>query len=276
MPLLHALVLGVVQGLSEFLPISSSGHLLVVPWLFGWNDLDDASVKKAFDVALHLGTLVAVLGYFRRDVIELVREGVASACHPRRAHTPSGRLAWLLVLSAVPAAVVGALFDSAIEEHLGTPGIIAVSLVVFGAVLAVADRRSGQRILADLGARQALLIGAAQVLALNPGTSRSGITISAALLLGVRRDDAARFAFLMSLPVIVGAVVFKVGGLVADGVPGDLLAPMAVGIAAAAVSGWVAVWGMLALVRTRTFMPFVLYRVVLAGVIAMVLAAGWR
>ena len=276
MPLLHAFVLGLVQGFSEFLPISSSGHLLVVPWLFGWNDLDDASVKKAFDVALHVGTLVAVLAYFRRDVVDVVRGGLVSLRNPTGPHSPAGRLAWLLVLSAIPAAVVGAAFDDVIEQQLGTPGIIAVSLVLFGGVLAFADRRTGQRMMAGLGWRDALLIGAAQVLALNPGTSRSGITIAAALLLGVRRDDAARFAFLMSLPVIIGAVVFKVGGLVADGVPGDLVAPMLVGIATAAVSGWLAVWGTLRLVRTRTFTPFVIYRVALAGVIGVVLLAGWR
>jgi undecaprenyl-diphosphatase len=276
MPLVHAIVLGIVQGLSEFLPISSSGHLLVVPWLFGWSDLDDVSVKKAFDVALHIGTLAAVVAYFRRDLIAVVRDGLVSLRRPRGPHTPSGRLAWLLVLSAVPAAAAGALFDDVIERRLGTPGIIAASLVLFGAVLAVADRRVAHGLLASIGVREALIIGTAQVLALNPGTSRSGITISAALLLGIRRDDAARFAFLMSLPVTVGAVVFKVGGLVRDGVPDGLLAPMLVGIAAAAVSGWVAVWGTLRLVRTRTFTPFVLYRVALASVILVVLAAGWR
>lgn len=276
MPLLHAIVLGIVQGLSEFLPISSSGHLLVVPWLLDWNDLDDPSVKKAFDVALHIGTLAAVVGYFRRDLVVLVADGLASARRPRGPHTASGRLAWLLVLSALPAAAVGALFDDVIERRLGTPGIIAASLVVFAGVLAVADRQRTHRLMASIGTREALIIGMAQVLALNPGTSRSGITISAALLVGLRRDDAARFAFLMSLPVTVGAVVFKVGGLAADGIPQDLVMPMVVGIAAAAVSGWAAVWGTLRLVRTRTFTPFVVYRVAFAALIVVVLAAGWR
>lgn len=276
MPLLHAIVLGIVQGLSEFLPISSSGHLLVVPWLLDWNDLDDPSVKKAFDVALHIGTLAAVIGYFRRDLVTLVRDGLASAWRPRGPHTASGRLAWLLVLSALPAAAVGALFDDVIERRLGTPGIIAASLVVFAGVLAVADRRPTHRLMASIGTREALIIGVAQVLALNPGTSRSGITISAALLVGLRRDDAARFAFLMSLPVTVGAVIYKVGGLVADGVPNDLVMPMMVGIAAAAASGWAAVWGTLRLVRTRSFTPFVVYRVAFAALIVTVLATGWR
>jgi undecaprenyl-diphosphatase len=185
-------------------------------------------------------------------------------------------LAWLLVLSALPAAAVGALFDDVIERRLGTPGIIAASLVVFAGVLAVADRRPTHRLMASIGTREALIIGVAQVLALNPGTSRSGITISAALLVGLRRDDAARFAFLMSLPVTVGAVIYKVGGLVADGVPNDLVMPMMVGIAAAAASGWAAVWGTLRLVRTRSFTPFVVYRVAFAALIVTVLAAGWR
>lgn len=276
MPLLHAIVLGIVQGLSEFLPISSSGHLLVVPWLLDWNDLDDVSVKKAFDVALHIGTLAAVLAYFRRDLVELVRHGLTSLRRPGGPHSTSGRLAWLLMLSAVPAAAVGALFDDIIERRLGTPGIIAVSLVVFGAVLAIADRRSAQRLMTAIGVREALIIGTAQILALNPGTSRSGITISAALLLGIRRDDAARFAFLMSVPITTGAVVFKVGGLLRDGVPDGLLVPMLAGIATAGVAGWAAVWGTLRLVRTRTFTPFVLYRVGLASLILVVLAAGWR
>lgn len=276
MPLLHAIVLGLVQGLSEFLPISSSGHLLVVPWLLDWNDLEDPSVKKAFDVALHIGTLAAVVGYFRRDLVALVHDGLVSARHPRGPHTASGRLAWLLVLSALPAAAVGGLFDDVIERRLGTPAIIAASLVVFAGVLAFADRRMTHRLMASIGTREALIIGVAQVLALNPGTSRSGITISAALLVGLRRDDAARFAFLMSLPVTVGAVMYKVGGLVADGVPNDLVMPMLVGIAAAAVSGWAAVWGTLRLVRTRSFTPFVVYRVAFAALIVTVLAAGWR
>ncbi|MFZ9123720.1 MAG: undecaprenyl-diphosphate phosphatase, partial [Ilumatobacteraceae bacterium] len=136
MPLLHAIVLGIVQGLTEFLPISSSGHLQIVPWLFGWNDFDDAGVKKAFDVALHLGTLAAVVFHFRRDVMLLVRKGLSKPPLDR-----DGRLAWLLVLTAVPAALVGALFETWIDDELGTPFVIACSLVVFGLLLGWIDRR---------------------------------------------------------------------------------------------------------------------------------------
>ena len=137
MPILHAIVLGLVQGLSEFLPISSSGHLLLVPWLFGWDDFDSADVEKAFDVALHLGTLVAAIFYFRKDLAVYVREGLRLVIRRERPTTPEGRLAWLLVLSTVPAAVVGAVLESWIDETLGTPVIIAISLIVFGLAVGV-------------------------------------------------------------------------------------------------------------------------------------------
>lgn len=280
MPILHAIVLGLVQGLSEFLPISSSGHLLLVPWLAGWDDFAGAglgpSVKKSFDVALHLGTLVALVAYFRRDLVVYAREGAALVVSRRRPASPEGRLAWLLVLSALPGAAVGALFEAFIDERLGTPVIIAVSLIVFGVLLWWSDRRGGGRQIADYRMRDALVVGAAQALALNPGTSRSGITMAAARLLGFDRDAAARASFLMAVPITAGAVVFKVGGLVADGVPDGLIAPMAVGIAASAVSGWVAVWGLLRLVRTRTFGIFVGYRIVLGLGVLAVVASGLR
>ena len=272
MPLFHAIVLGIVQGLTEFLPISSSGHLTIVPWLFGWSDFDDAGVKKAFAVALHLGTLAAVVFHFRRDVVLLVRRGLSKPPLDRE-----GRLAWLLVVTAVPAAIVGALFETWIDDELGTPFVIACSLVVFGVLLGWIDRRRrGSRDVEDLTLRDALLVGGAQVLALNPGTSRSGVTMTAALALGYGREAAVRLSFLMSLPIIAGAGAVKVAGLVSDGVPEGLLVPMIVGVATAAVAGWVAVWGLLRLVRTRTFAPFVLYRIGLALLIFVVLAAGWR
>jgi undecaprenyl-diphosphatase len=276
MPILHAVVLGLVQGLSEFLPISSSGHLLLVPWLFGWDDFDDASVKKAFDVALHLGTFVAVVAYFRHDLVVYVREGLRLLWNRERPATTQGRIAWLLVLATVPAAAVGALFESWIEERLGTPTIIAISLIGFGLLLWWADRRTGRRVVEDFRTRDALVVGAAQALALNPGTSRSGITITAARQIGFDRDSAARLSFLMSLPVIAGAIVLKVGRLVAEGMPEGLLAPMLVGIATSCASGWFAVWGTLRLVRTRSFTPFVVYRVALGVLVLVVVAAGWR
>ena len=209
MPILHAIILGLVQGLSEFLPISSSGHLLLVPWLFNWHDFDNTAIEKAFDVALHLGTLVAVVGYFWKELVVYVREGIRLVVHRERPATPEGRLAWLLVLSSIPAAIAGALFEKTIDNKLGKPGLIAVSLIVFGVLLAVADRRSGVRTLPEFQRDDAVKVGAAQVLALNPGTSRSGITMTAARFLGFSRDAAARASFLMAIPVTAGAVAYK-------------------------------------------------------------------
>lgn len=276
MSVFQAIVLGITQGLSEFLPISSSGHLILVRWIFGWDELQPESVAKAFDVALHLGTLVAVVGYFRADLVVYVREGVRLVVRRERPVTREGRLAWLLVLSAVPAGVAGALFESAIADVLGEPWLIAVSLIVFGLLLGWADRRPGERTLDDFGTASSLQIGAAQALALNPGTSRSGITITAARMAGFSRDAAARISFLMSIPIIAGAVVFEFAGLLADGVPDGLWVPMVVGIIASGLAGWVAVWGTIALVRTRSFLPFVVYRCIIGVLILVLLAAGVR
>jgi undecaprenyl-diphosphatase len=275
-PILHAIVLGLVQGLSEFLPISSSGHLLLVPWIFGWNDFADVSVEKAFDVSLHLGTLVAVVGYFRRELVVYVREGLRLVLRRQRPASADGRLAWLLVLSSVPAAAAGAVGEKFIDEQLGTPGIIAASLLVFGLLLLWADRRQGNRTLADYGPADAVKVGLAQVLALNPGTSRSGITMTAGRLLGFDRDSAARASFLMAIPVTAGAVAFKLLKLFKDGIPDGLGVPMVVGIITSGISGWVAVWGTLRLVRTRTFTPFVVYRIALALLVWTLMLTGVR
>ena len=274
MPIYHAIILGIVQGLTEFLPISSSGHLLLVPWLFEWNDFDDNSVEKAFDVALHIGTLIAVVAYFRRDLTVYARDGVRAVLHLREPITPEGRLAWLLVLSSIPAFLVGGLFGDTIDEKLGTIPLIAVSLIVFGLLLGWADQRSKSvRTVDGFGRRDALLVGAAQVLALNPGTSRSGITITAGRFLSFTRDSAARISFLMAIPVTLGAVVFKMAQLIGDGIPDGLVTPMIVGIITSGLAGWLAVWGTIKYVRTHTFTPFVIYRVVL-GVLVLVIYAA--
>lgn len=276
MPILHAIVLGLVQGLSEFLPISSSGHLLLVPWLFGWNDFDNVSIEKAFDVALHLGTLIAVVAYFRKDLVVYVREGIRLVAKREKPGSPEGRLAWLLVLSSLPAAAVGAVAEKAIDEKLGKPGLIAASMLVFALLLWWADRREGARELETYGKGDALKVGAAQILALNPGTSRSGITITAARWLGFNRDSAARASFLMAIPVTAGAVAFKMLKLAKDGIPDGLGVPMIVGIITAGLSGWLAVWGTLRLVRTRSFTPFVVYRIGVALLVWGLMITGVR
>jgi undecaprenyl-diphosphatase len=280
MPIWHAIILGLVQGLTEFLPISSSGHLLLVPWLFGWNDFDDPGVEKAFDVALHIGTLVAAIAYFRHDLARYIGAGVR-VLRPSRVPAvpgdvergdPDGRIAWLLLLSTVPAAAVGAIFQDQIDENLGTPTIIAVSLILGGLLLGLADRMPGARKIEGMHTRDAVVIGAAQALALNPGTSRSGITMTAGRFTGFDRDAAARISFLMMIPVTAGAVLLKMAGLASDGIPDGLLGPMIVGIVTSAISGWLAVWGLLRLVRTHSFMPFVIYRVI-AGLFVLAVVA---
>lgn len=279
MPILHAIILGLVQGLSEFLPISSSGHLLLVPWLFGWDDFDgDPGIEKAFDVALHIGTLVAAIIYFRADIVRYVRAGCLTLTRrgPDRPGHPDGRVAWLLVLSSVPAALIGAVFEDTIDGRLGTPTIIAISLIGFGVLLGLADQAVGRRPVEGYGWRDAAVVGAAQALALNPGTSRSGITMTAARRMGFDRDSAARLSFLMMIPVTAGAVILKMAKLAADGVPDDLAVPMMVGIITSGISGWLAVWGLLRLVRTRTFTPFVVYRVLLGLAVLGIIATGWR
>ncbi|MFM1838142.1 MAG: undecaprenyl-diphosphatase [Actinomycetota bacterium] len=274
----HALVLGVVQGLTEFFPISSSGHLELVPWLFDWNDLDNESVSTAFDAALHLGTLVAVVVAVRQELARLVLTGLRHpfASEQERAATPHGRLAWLYLLTAVPAAIVGALFDDMIAERLGGPVVVAISLIGFGGVLWWADRRAGDRLAEHLTTRDALLIGAAQVLALNPGTSRSGITISAMRALGYGRAAAVRMSFVIGVPIIAGAGVWKVAGLVIDGVPSGLASAMVIGVGTAAITGWLAISALQRVAARGNFNVFVWYRLVLGIAVLGVVASGIR
>jgi undecaprenyl-diphosphatase len=268
-PILHAIVLGITQGLSEFLPISSSGHLRLVPWLFSWNDFaGQEHLEKTFDVALHLGTLLALVAYFWRDLVQLTRAGLRRGALA----THEGRLAWLVVLSAVPAGITGGLFSDVIERNTGQIPLIATMLVLFGLLLGWSDRRVGGRSLEDVGLRDAVLMGVGQAVALQPGVSRSGVTMTAGRFGGLDRDTAARFAFLMSVPITAGALAFKGLDVVADGLPEGFAAPFAWGIVTSGIVGWIAVWGTLRLVRTRSFRPFVVYRAV-AGVAVLLLYA---
>lgn len=265
MPILHAIVLGITQGLSEFLPISSSGHLRLVPWLLHWDDFaGQASLEKTFDVALHLGTLFSLLAYFWSDLLRLATAGLRRGTLATR----DGRQAWLLVASAVPAGITGSLFSDFIERKTGAIWLIATMLIVFGLVLAWADRRSGGRSLDEVTLRDAVLMGLGQAVALQPGVSRSGITMTAGRLAGLNRDGAVRFAFLMSIPVTAGALAFKGLDVAKDGLPPGFVAPFVWGIVASGITGWFAVWGTLRLIRTTSFRPFVIYRVA-AGVLVL-------
>ena len=270
MPIIHAIVLGITQGLSEYLPISSSGHLILVPWLFGWDDFaGDPGLEKAFDVALHLGTLVGAVAYFRKDLMRYLRAAFSRSARG----TADQRLAWLLVVASLPAAATGALFADVIEEHTGSIPLVATMLIVFGLVLGWADRLPGVRPVEDVRLRDALLMGAGQALALQPGVSRSGVTMTVGRMAGLGRDGAARFAFLMSIPITAGALLFKwVDVSQEGGIPDDFVAPFVWGIVASGITGWLAVWGMLRLIKTHSFTPFVIYRVVL-GVSVLVIYA---
>jgi undecaprenyl-diphosphatase len=277
MPILHAIILGITQGLSEFLPISSSGHLILVPWLFGWHDLNGAdSLKKAFDVALHIGTLVGALAYFNADIARYTRAGFARL-RPGAPSTEDGRIAWLLLLSAVPAAVLGAALDSQIEKLDDNIWLIAVALVVFGIILLLADRLPGKLVVGEFRIRDALAMGAAQAIALQPGASRSGVTISAARWRGFERDAAARLSFLMSLPIIAGAGVFKLASVLRDGgIPSELRGAFVAGMVTSAITGWFAVWATLRFIRTRSFAPFVIYRLFAGAGVLVLLASSFR
>lgn len=274
-PVLHAIVLGITQGLSEFLPISSSGHLILVPWLFGWEELvgeANADLNKTFDVALHIGTVLAALAYFRKDLARLAGAGLGSI-RRRAVRTRDERLAWLLLVSSLPGAAVGALFEDFINRELGRIWLIAVMLIVFGLVLAVVDRLPGPRAETEYGPREALVMGLAQATALSPGVSRSGITITAGRFLGFQRDAAARLSFLMSIPITGGAALYKGLQLAADGLPPGTAAAFFWGIVASGITGLAAVWLVLKVVRTRSFLPFVVYRV-LAGLAVLALLAS--
>lgn len=273
---LEALLLGIVQGLTEFLPISSSGHLIIVPWLQDYTFLlEHPEFNKTFDVALHAGTLVAAIAYFRREVVSLTK-GFFEAVRERSIDTPVQRLSVAIAVGTVPAVIFGGLGSGFIEDHLGEPWMIAIQLIVFGALLLYADKLPQRKSLEESSVKDGLYIGLAQVLALAPGTSRSGITITAARYLGLDRDAAARFSFLLLIPIVAGATIFKAASAIQDGLPPGVGGPMIVGTIAAAVSGYLAIAFLLRLVRTTSYAPFVYYRYAAGAAILLIIATGLR
>ena len=277
MSVIQALVLGLVQGLTEFLPISSSGHLVLVPWLFQWQYLlQHPDFNKTFDVALHMGTFIAVLIYFWRDVGRLLHAWGGSIVR-RSIRTPEERLAWLLLLSTIPAGFFGVAFESFVEDRLGKPYLIAILMFVFALVMWAADRYARlEREAEQAGWIDALLIGFAQAIALAPGVSRSGITIVTGMARGFKRAAAARYSFLLSIPVVGGAALYKAAQVAQKGLPAGAAVPFVVGMAAAAVSGFASVWFLLAYLRRHDFRPFVIYRIVVAVAVLIVIATGLR
>lgn len=273
----QALTLGVVQGATELLPISSSGHLILVPWLAEWTYLEQHDAyNQTFDVALHLGTLVAVVAYFWGDALRLLAAWLRSV-RRRRIETADERIAWFVFVATIPAALAGALGESVIAERLGEPWQIAIFLALFAVVLWWADRRPQRREMGDLGIVAAAGMGLAQSLALMPGVSRSGITITAGRLLGLDRDSAARFSFLLLIPTVLGAVLYKgLKDVVFGDLPAGWVGPFAVGTIAAAGSGLLAVSALLGYVRRHDYSLFVLYRLLAAAAVLLLIAAGVR
>ena len=277
MTVLQAIVLGIVQGLCEFLPISSSGHLILVPWLFNWHFLlDNPGLNKTFDVALHLGTFVAVLVYFWREVVRLVVSWLRSIAK-RSLEEPEARLAWLLLVSTIPAAAVGVALENFITDQLGKPWIIAIAMIVFAGFMYLVDHIARlDRDIESLGWGGAILIGVAQALALIPGVSRSGVTMMAGLLLRFDRESAARYSFLLSIPVVGGAALYKALEVARDGLPAGTAVPFLAGMVSAALSGLVAIWFVLAYLKRHNFNLFVLYRIVVGVAILILIVAGVR
>lgn len=264
MTVIQIVVLAIVQGLTEFLPVSSSGHLILVPYFLDWTDQG-----LAFDVAVHFGSLVAVCIFFRKDIASLLSGGLQVVGGNVR--TPESRMALAIALGTIPAAVVGLLFASWIEVNLRDPLVIVFTLSGYGILMALADRYGRHdRDFSTVGYKDAIIIGCAQALSLIPGTSRSGVTITAARILGFQRQDAARFSFLLSAPVIFLAAVYKFFELVADGTP-VAWGQLSLGALVACVVAYLAIEIFMRVVTRIGLAPFAIYRVILAAIILAVL-----
>ena len=272
----QSVVLGLVQGLTEFLPVSSSGHLILVPWAFGWPDQG-----LAFDAVMHLGTIAALLAYFRGELLTMLRSTAAGARTPpggagTRQGEPDERgwrhLALLLIVATIPAGLAGLALNKVIDVYLRLPIVVATSTVVWALVMLVADRRAAQRRQSthgetNVGWGQGLFVGCAQALALIPGTSRSGITITSGLFGGLDRATAARFAFLVGIPITALAGGYKALHLARAGVPADERGPLVVAVLVAFVSGWAAVWFLVRYLQRHSLLPFIVYRIALGLVL---------
>jgi undecaprenyl-diphosphatase len=280
--ILQAIILGIIQGATEFIPISSSAHLIIVPWLFGWNE--PALTSLPFDVSLHLGTLAAVLIFFARDWLRLLKAGFASLVERKIGGDPDRMMAWLVLIGTIPGAVVGILAESKIEALFHQPGVpissaamlvMALIIALMGALLLLADRLAQHlRDFTQITLKDAILIGLAQAMAIFPGVSRSGSTISAGLALGLKRDSAAKFSFMLSAPIIVGAGLKSLVGIY-TGFKGGTIASsdmilFPIGVIVAAISGYLCIRFLLNYLQKHSLSVFVYYRWALAALVAVV------
>jgi undecaprenyl-diphosphatase len=252
MPLIHTVILGIIQGITEFLPISSSAHLVVLPWFAHWH-----YQGLAYDVMLHLGTLIAVVIYFFKDWVSLTKNGLTNY------KSEEGRRFWLLVVATLPAAIIGFFFENIVETTFRNPAYIAVNLIVFAILLAIADRKKATESPKSFTLKAAIIIGIAQAISIFPGVSRSGVTITAGLFLGLSRTDSTRISFLMSTPIIFGATImaFRQVGLA------DLNAPFFVGVATSAITGLFAIRFLMSFIKKFSFSFFAIYRIILGNLI---------
>ncbi|GAC1345272.1 MAG: undecaprenyl-diphosphatase UppP [Myxococcales bacterium] len=277
MPVWQAIVLGVVQGLAEFLPISSSAHLILVPWLFGWDD-----PGLAFDVALHWGTLAAVLLVFWKDWVRLIGAGLRSLVERRIGGDPDRRVFWALVVASIPGAILGKLLNDKAEAHLRSPLLVAATMAVLGLFLWVADRVGKKaRDMGQMGLGESAAIGVAQAAALVPGVSRSGATITLGLFLGYTREEIARFSFLMSTPIIFGAGVVKLPRLIRSlqeggAEPHVSTTALAAAVITSAIVGMIVIRWILGYLRTRGYAVFAVYRWLVAAGIVLLWVSGKR
>jgi len=263
--MLEALLLGLVQGFTEFLPISSSAHLTLLPKMAGWNS--PLLNSLAFDVALHAGTLVAVVIFFWKDLIRLLRSSTAGIVQGKPFENPDSRLAWLIVLGTIPAVAAAVLFGDMLEQLGRHPVWVASLLIGFGLLMALAEFFAvKKKKLPAMNTWEALTVGVGQALALFPGVSRSGATITTGLILRYERAEAARFAFLLSIPAILGAVVFEGRNLMKMALD-QSIGILAVGVAASAISGYACIRWLIGYLQRRTLYPFVIYRLVLGAVV---------
>jgi undecaprenyl-diphosphatase len=256
--LFQSIVMGLVQGLGEFLPISSSAHLVLVPWLFNWHD-----PGLTFDVALHLGTMFAVIIYFWKDWWRLITAGLTNI------GSSDGRLFWYLVAASIPGGLIGFLLESQAATIFRTPMLIAVMLIIMGVILYWADQRSRKTTeIENISFANAMWIGLSQALAIIPGVSRSGITITTALMTGLTRESAARFSFLLSTPIILGAALVKMPDVVAN--PAMINLNFVVGMLVSAITGLASIYVLLRYVQSKSFLPFVWYRFALGAIVIAV------
>lgn len=271
MPLYQAVVLAIIQGLTEFLPVSSTAHLMLFPWLLGWND-----PGLTFDVALHAGTLLAVVAYFWRTWQDLVTAALVPRRPPEKESGRNRRLFWMLVLGTIPGGLAGLLFEHAAETRLRQPAIVAAALIAVGLLMWAADRIERRELtLLDVRFLDSVVIGTAQAFAVIPGVSRSGVTMTAGLSLGMSRETSARFSFLLATPLIAGAVLKKGLELHHAGIPAGMRHPFLVGTLVAALVGYVVIAQLIRFLEHRTFKVFVIYRIAL-GVLVLLLEWGRR